>query len=317
MKIIAQAPTRIGLFGGGTDTELFASTHGGIVINLAINLRQYFTLYTKDNIWDISQNTVPYGCSLDFAYAFTKEFGFGSMHHCKFESRCDDIIESGLGSSASAGVAMVAAMSKAKDQSMSRTEIAEKTWEIETRKLGLFGGKQDQYAAAFGGLNVFKFGHHVETQPFDKRAVEQLLPSLVLFHTNMRRKRGDIQDSFKQPTPPQIEALHKIKELAILAIPAIESGNVEYLGRLLDESWELKKQSNAGATNPRIDAIYTTAKEHGALGGKICGAGGGGFMFFIIDPGNKQNFVTKMTKEGLEWHDFGVDYNGCETRILP
>src|SRR3990167_11146376 len=159
MAIIkAIAPCRISFIGGGSDTEPFASTFGGATVSLAINIRQTFTLFTGDEMWQHrGEHVVPYDCNLDFVYAFRKRFGVDGMHHNKFKSESDGGIRGGIGSSAAISVAIVGALAKSQGKTMSRSEIANLAWDIEVNDLGLFGGRQDQYSATFGGLNLFEF----------------------------------------------------------------------------------------------------------------------------------------------------------------
>ena len=313
MKIFSQAPCRISLCGGGTDIEPFASQFGGATISFAINIRQKFTLLTGDDMWTHhGEHIVPYGCHLNFVYAFRKRFGVDGMHQNKFVSESDGGIRGGVGSSAAIAVAIVGALAKSQNKTMSRTEVAELAWEIETKDLNFFGGKQDQYAAAFGGLNLFEFTDKVNVQPFDRKYAETILSSLVLFHTNLERKDPKIQEGFKRLDSKQIRALKQIKSLVAPAIEAIGQENMQTLGEILDISWNYKKQSNKGISNPQLDDIYTKARKLGAIGGKLSGAGGGGFMFFITT--DREKLIAGM--EELEYWDISVDWNGLEIKIL-
>ena len=311
MKILSVAPTRIGLFGGGTDLPEYASRFGGLVINMAINLRSHFTLFTGDDIYDPeAQNSVPYLGKREFVYAFREEFGINDMHLSKFNSSFDGILEAGLGSSASSAVAIIGAINKAQNLKLSLDQIARIAWDIEVNKLKLFGGQQDQYAAAFGGVNVMEFkDRKVNITPLAKGFIKPLFPYLILFYTGQNRKSAVIQEGFKKLTKDQVWALDRIKDLAFKAIDPIAKGDYIKVGALLDEAWEWKKLSNKGVTNPEIDAIYSKAKELGAYGFKCCGAGGGGFAICIINPKERQEFIKKL---GLEWYDFSIDFNGLE-----
>lgn len=313
MKILSVAPTRIGLFGGGTDLPEYASRFGGLVINMAINLRSHFTLFTGDDIYDPeAQNSVPYLGKREFVYAFREEFGINDMHLSKFNSSFDGLLEAGLGSSASSAVSIIGAINKAKNLGMSLDEIAEKAWDIEVNKLKMYGGRQDQFAAAYGGFNIMKFYENIVTvEPLETPFTysNKLLSSFVLFYTGENRKSAVIQEGFKKLTKDQVWALDRIKDLAFKAIDPIAKGDYIKVGALLDEAWEWKKLSNKGVTNPEIDAIYSKAKDLGAYGFKCCGAGGGGFAICIINPKERQEFIKKL---GLEWYDFSIDFNGLE-----
>jgi len=309
----AIAPTRISFVGGGTDVSPFCDLYGGATVSLAINIRQTFTLFTGDEMWQHhGEHIVPYGCNLDFVYAFRKRFGVDGMHHNKFKSESDGGIRGGIGSSAAISVAIVGALTKSQNKIMSCSEIAELAWEIETKDLKMFSGKQDVYASAFGGFNLFEFTDTVLVQPFDRKYADKIMPHLVLMHTNLERTNPKIQEGFKKLDSKQIKALKEIKSLVAPTIKAIGDSDIQTLGEILDSSWNYKKQSNKGITNEQISNIYQTAKSHGAIGGKVCGAGGGGFMVFIVK--DKEKFIKEM--KDLEYWDISPDFNGLEIKIL-
>jgi D-glycero-alpha-D-manno-heptose-7-phosphate kinase len=309
--ITAISPCRIGIVGGGSDIEPFASTFGGATVSLAINIRQKFTLLTGKDMFSVKEHQVPNGCSLDFVYAFREHFGVDGMHHNRFISESDGGINSGIGSSAAISVAIVGALAKSEGKTMTRSEIAELAWDIEVNKLKMFGGRQDQYAASYGGLNLFEFTKDgVLVQPFDRKYADNIMPHLVLMHTGKDRTNSKIQEGFKKLDSKQIKALKEIKSLVAPTIEAIGQGDIQILGEILDTAWNFKKQSNKEVTNPRISDIYQTAKKHGAIGGKCVGAGGGGYMVFIVK--DKQKFVKEM--KDLEYWDISCDFNGVEIR---
>ena len=310
----AIAPCRISFVGGGTDLSPFCDLYGGATISLAINIRQTFTLYTDDDMWmHHGEHIVPYSCNLDFVYAFRKRFGVDGMHHNKFKSESDGGIRGGIVSSAAISVAIVSALAKSQYKTMTKSEIAELAWDIENKDLGMFSGKQDQYSASYGGLNLFEFTDlGVTVQPFNRKYADGLMPHLVLMHTNLERKDPKIQEGFKKLDSRQIKALKEIKSLVAPAIKAIGDNDIQTLGEILDASWNYKKQSNKGITSPRISDIYQTAKVHGAIGGKICGSGGGGHMVFIVK--DKEKFISEM--KDLEYEDIMPDNNGVEVKVL-
>jgi len=319
MILCSQAPSRLSLFGGGTDIMPYADKHGGLVINMAINLRQKMKMYTDDDTFKYAyKNIFPPRANPDFYYKIFKEFeGVDGGRNTKLECKYDGLLESGLGSSASAAVALVGAINKCNNLGMNLHQIAEKAWDIEVNKIGLYGGKQDQYAAAFGGVNVIEFKKpRVDITPLARGFIEPLLSSLLLFYLGTNRESSTIQEGFKYLSGKQIKALNKIKQLAFDAIEPIGQGDIETVGKLLDESWQMKKKSNKGVDNKLINDVYDKAKKSGAYGGKICGAGGGGFILFCVPPIKRKAFIKDMQKEGLEWWDFTVDWNGLEVRIL-
>ena len=322
MIIKAVCPTRLSLFGGGTDLPEYSDNYGGLVVNMAINIYQTVVMFSETDVFKCrgpqSGHWFPVGANPEFYYKILEEFNLNNSTHltrlnCEFEG----IIESGIGSSASVAVALIGGISKRLNLNMSLEEISVKAWEIEVDKIGLYGGKQDQYAAAFGGVNAIEFRKDkIEITPLAKTFIEQLLPSVVLFYTKSNRKSAKIQEGFRALSKQQIKTLDSIKQIALDSITPIGEGDVQAVGELLDKAWILKKESNKGVSNQEIDTIYEKAKKAGALGGKICGAGGGGFMLFIVLPVKREAFIKEMEKEGLQWWDFDIDWNGLKVRVL-
>ena len=311
MKIISQSPTRLSLFGGGTDLSPYAKEFGGICINLAINIRQHFTIETGNEAYEILE--MPKGANFNFYRAFLHELDCPPVN---ITARADGPIESGLGSSASAAVALIGAISKYKGIVLTKNEIAEKAWDIEVNKLGLYGGKQDQYATVYGGANFLVFEDKVYRYSLRRNGIEKIYPYLMLFYTGQNRKSPQIQEAFKTLTESQKEALDQLKEIAYAAVDPIKSGDVEQVAKLLQATWEFKKKSNKGVTNERIDLIYQSALEAGAWAGKVLGAGGGGHMVFICLPEKQIELINKLEKMDCKWIDFGIDFNGLEVRRI-
>jgi D-glycero-alpha-D-manno-heptose-7-phosphate kinase len=221
-----------------------------------------------------------------------------------------------MGSSASLAVALLGAIKRIKGEGMDRLKIAEEAYDIEVNKLKMFGGLQDQVHASYGGVNIIEFGKETKVNQLSPSFIEFLLPYMVLFYTGQNRKSGKIQEGFKKLTRDQIKSLNNIKALTIDAITAIRDKDVALIGELLDLAWQLKKRSNKGVSNDRIDRIYDLALKNGAIGGKVLGAGGGGHILFICPPDKQPNLKEVMAKMCCKWVDFSIDYNGLETRIL-
>lgn len=301
----------------------YCDLYGGIVINMAINLRQKITGFFGEHLFDFNngmagKNVFPLNANPNFTYNILEEYGLDDMHQIKFESLSDGLLEAGLGSSAAAAVAILGMINKRKNLGMSLDDIAEKAWELEVNKLKLFGGKQDQYCAAYGGINIMEFRKDkVTVIPLARGFIEKLLPSLCLFYTGQNRKSATIQEGFKKLSQYQIDNLNNIKGLALTAMDPIASGDIEMVGYMLNQTWEYKKHSNKGVSNPRIDNFYRVGIKNGALGGKILGAGGGGYMLFIVPPEKKAEFIQTMEKQELEWWDFSPCWQGLEVRELP
>ena len=295
MIITVQAPTRLGLFGSGTDTEPFASKYGGKVINLAINIRQQIVVGKENKLLDTDNP--------DFFKAFTD---------LPVEHKFDGFIHAGLGTSAAIAVALVGATSI----NMSREEIAEEAWDIEVNKLKMFGGRQDQYASVFGGLNLFTFDKDVRRIPFSRNIADELSKYLLLFDTGIKRSKPNIQENLLNLDDRRVKALLDIKEIANKAYHLINTRNFKKVGELLDLSWRMKKKSNRQMTNFEIDNIYEMGKQFGATGGKLCGSGGGGFMIFWVEPSLQYLFKKRMGFSGVKHYDFSPDYQGLDVRRL-
>ena len=320
MIIKSTAPTRISLFGGGTDLPEYSRQFGGMTISLAINLYQNIIMYTDSDMLDSPhKNQFPFKADPYFYYKILDEFNLNNgVHLTRLITNFDGEIESGIGSSAAAAVAMVGAINRRLGLNMTPEQIAERAWSLEVDVVGLYGGKQDQYAAAMGGVNFLEFNKfgYTKVTPLARGFIEPLLPSLVLFYTGSNRKSPTIQEGFKKLSKTQINALTKIKDLALKSVEPVGNGDIDLVGSLLDQSWELKKESNKGVSTPEIDFIYKRAKKLGALGGKLCGAGGGGYIMFVVPQKKREQFIIKMKKEGLQWWDFSVDWNGINTRVV-
>lgn len=299
MKVISQAPCRISLFGGGTDVAPYCNQMGGLCLNMAINIRHKVITADKNKLLT---NDNP---------KFFREFITTPVEHT-----FDGAIESGLGSSASLAVALVALEAKLKNEKLTRSQMAEKAWEIEVNKLGLFGGKQDQYCASYGGVNLMEFEENgVNVTQLGPSFIEPLVPYLMLFNTGIKRIEPKIQENMKTLTLARKEALDKIKELTKDACVALSNKDIKMVGKLMDIGWELKKKSN-NVTTEKIDLIYKKAKKIGAYGGKANGSGGGGYMTFIVPPNKQEKMKSELEKNGCKWVDFSVSWDGIDCRSI-
>ena len=287
MKIFAQSPSRISLFGGGTDLP---SYHNGIVINLAINLRSEVLLDTED--YECHANKLPPNANIDLYYSILQSFEL-NFPFLTFKTTSDAHVGKGLGTSGSAGVALIKAIDKFKGLEMTREEIAEKAFEIERTLWNT--GRQDVYASAYGGMNVFLFGDKVEVHPINRDIAENIKKHLFLYYIEGERK----------PQAKSLSNLDAIKEIALKANTNLE--NPEMLGYFLDQSWQEKKKSNSNVSNPKIDKIYNKVMEKRAWGFKLCGSGGAGYCIVMAE---------KKPKLNLQEVDYDLDFTGVEARIL-
>lgn len=306
MRIIATAPSRISLFGGGTDIESFSKEYGGFTVNLAINIRSHVFLSTENNTisqYPVEANPILFDTILrnlgKTAYRVTSSF--------------DGHIGCGLGSSASATVALLGAIDKSLGRIIYPDGIAIHAYITEVKELGWSGGKQDQFACAIGGANGWSFSsQQVQQIPIPKAAIDALYPYMLLVYVGGTHK-NHMQDTFNVLTSDQIAVLKQMREIAKEGFDAINGKKIERVAELLQISWLLKKQSNSKVSNERIDGMYNKAIGLGALAGKVLGAGGGGYMLFLVEPDNRKKFLKKME---LEEVDFMPDYSGLSVRRL-
>ncbi len=330
MKYIrSRAPLRIGLAGGGTDVDPYASEKGGAVFNTTINKYAYCTII-PNNTSTMSVESVNYGMyeayldngplpldgNMDLVKAVTNHFEIKDGFRMLLQS--DSPPGSGLGGSSTVIVAAIAAVAEWTGEKMTSSELAHLAYKLEREDIGLKGGKQDQYAAVFGGFNLMKFredGVDVNRVKIKENILNELQYRSILCYTGKTRESANIIDSqmkrFKQGDNEL--ALDMTKEMAFDMATALEKGDIEETGRLLDLGWSYKKQFSDKITNPEIDNLYNAAKELGAIGGKVSGAGGGGFMFFICDYDKKYVVSEKLTKLGATVTDFMFEPEGVVT----
>jgi D-glycero-alpha-D-manno-heptose-7-phosphate kinase len=330
--LIVRAPVRISLAGGGTDLEAYYGRHSGCVVSTTID--KYFYVFLNVNEDDDLQIT-----SSDYRTFYRHNgdeelVGEGDLalprcilQHFGIRRGVSMFLASmippgtGLGSSSTVAVASIKAISGACGLQLSRQEIAELACHIEIEELGMPIGKQDQYAASFGGLNFISFTsagvtvEPLELNPHTRRTLEQ---SLMLFFTGSSRDSAKIlteqKDSSENDDPQVIAALHSVKQMALEVKACLERGDLPRFGELLDLNWQRKKRFASRITNPHIDECYSLALANGAIGGKITGAGGGGFLMLCCLP-EHQNAVTQaLESKGLKRMNLRFETNGA--RIL-
>ena len=323
--IIARSPLRISLGGGGTDLPSYYESHTGFLIAAAIDKYVYITLhdtfvadlivkYSKlERVADASQLEHPI---IREAMALLEIKG----QSLELTSMADIPAGTGLGSSGSFTTALLKALHAWKKNLVHPAELAEQACDIELNRLHEPIGKQDQYIAAYGGITCFKFlpGGKVEAWPL--KASEEtrfnLEDNLLLFFTGYSRSASAIlkeQDvKSKAADSSMIENLHFVKDLGFQSQRALETGNLNEFARLMDVHWQRKKERSGGMSNPKINEWYDLAMASGALGGKIIGAGGGGFLMFYAD--DKTKLRHAMRGAGLKEVRFRFDFEG--TKLL-
>jgi D-glycero-alpha-D-manno-heptose-7-phosphate kinase len=330
--LIARAPVRISLAGGGTDLPAYYEAFGGVVLNatidkyfyavlnvcaadeLQISSSDYRTFYRHNGdeplLWD---------GDLSLPRAVLSYFGIRSGVSVFLASEIPP--GTGLGSSSTVTVALIKAVSTALGQRLDKARVAELAAAIEIDKLGQPIGKQDQYAAAFGGLNWIEFGRdrvRVEGFRLPVETAQRLECNLLLFFTGSSRSASEILSkqtaSSKRQDAGVIEALHRVKAMAYDVRRAFETGDLRTFGELLHENWEQKKRFAQGVSNPAIDEMYGLARAAGAIGGKITGAGGGGFLLLYCEPGRQDAVTRALEEKGLRRMGFHFDWMGA--RVL-
>jgi D-glycero-alpha-D-manno-heptose-7-phosphate kinase len=319
--IITRSPLRISLGGGGTDLPSYYREHGGFLIAGAIDKYVYLTVhksFTPDLILKYSQ-TERVDQLEEIKHPIVREamrmVGVGPKY-LEISSMADIPAGTGLGSSGSFTTALLQALHAYKKGIIHPRELAEQACAIEIEKLGEPIGKQDQYIAAFGGLTCFTFkpDGQVEAEPLRVSAETQwnLEDHLGMYFTGYSRSASAIlkeqDDKSRKKDADMTANLHFVKELGLRSRQALESGDLQSFGRIMHEHWEHKKQRSGGMSNPRIDAWYDLALQNGAVGGKLIGAGGGGFLLFLAE--DRARLRTALHAAGMEEVRFRFDYQG-------
>ena len=332
--LIVRSPVRISFGGGGTDLPAYFEDYGGAVLSTAIN-KYFYTIVGKRSdghiqiissdlrafeTWkDISTMSVR-GTALEIPLAVLKELGCEVAVDLFLASEIPP--GTGLGSSASVCVNVLQAMAAYLRLPLSKHDLAEKAFHIASQVLDKAVGKQDEYATAFGGLNFITFNRDgstdVEPLNLDAEIVTALQRKLMLFFTGAAHHSWSIlkeqETSTRNRKGMAVEALHNIRELAERMRHALLQGDLPAFGKLLHEGWEHKKKISTKISNSVIDRMYSLARENGALGGKITGAGGGGFMLLYCDE-DRQTAVRKaFAAQNIKEMRFTFDFNG--SRVL-
>lgn len=323
--IITRSPLRITLGGGGTDLPSYYREHGGFLIAAAIDKYVYVTVmrpFTPGVFLKYSKlehvNTVD-----EVQHPIIRE----AIRMLEFRTPQIEIATladipagTGLGSSGSFTTALLRALYAHRHRLLHPGDLAELACEIEINRLREPVGKQDQYISAFGGVTCFTFDpdEHVEARPLNMPidALRNLEDNLLLFFSGFQRSAASIladqQTRTEQNDVEMLENLHYVKELALRSKQALERGDAVQFAELLHEHWKHKKRRSNGMSNPQIDEWYELGRKNGAIGGKLVGAGGGGFLMFYAE--DHRRLRTAMAKAGLEEVRFRFDFEG--TKVL-
>ncbi len=330
--LISRAPVRISFAGGGTDLPAFFLKHGGAVVSATIDKYVYviLTVHGGPELQILSSDyrtfyrhtpgeTLLWEGDLNLPKAILHEFGI--FHGVSMFLASEVPPGTGLGSSSTLTVAAVKAVSAARGQTLSKDEVAQLATRVELEKMGMPIGYQDQYAAAFGGLNFIEFdagGAHVTPLHTPPGTLEKLQSNLLLFFTGAARESSKILSRQREATErSEAEVLHaltSVRDMAYELRDTLQRGDVAGFGDILHAGWEHKKKFASGISNPEIDKAYETARAHGALGGKITGAGGGGFMMLYCQDGAQAAVTEALEARGLRRMDFHFEQGGA--RVL-
>jgi D-glycero-alpha-D-manno-heptose-7-phosphate kinase len=327
--LIVRSPVRVSFAGGGTDLPSYYERFGGLVVSTTIN--KYFYVFISLNGTESVQITssdyqtflrqerghpMLWDGDLSLPRAFVHEFGIDAGISLFLASEIPP--GTGLGSSSAVSVAMAKALGTLCGLRLADGEIAELASYVEIEKLGMPIGRQDQYASAFGGLNAIHFNSDgVSVEPLNLPPViqDQFERRIMLFFTGSSRNAGTILRGQQSATERQdhdvLNSLHQIKASAEATVQMLRAGDLDGIGSLLHESWQAKKRLAAGVSNPRLDEWYEVARSHGAAGGKIAGAGGGGFFVLYCDEAHQPAVTNALEAEGLVRMDTRFERGGA------
>ncbi len=324
--IIARSPLRITLGGGGTDLPSYYRDQTGFLIAAAIDRYVYITVHqTFIDDLIVKYSELERVSNIDeLKHPIIREaFKLVGLeaHALEITSMADIPAGTGLGSSGSFTTSLLKALHAHRKQLIHPRELAEQACEIEINRLHEPIGKQDQYIAAFGGVTCFRFNRDdsVEAWPLkvDTETLYNLEDNLLLFFTGYSRSASSIlkeqDDKTKNSDSDMIQNLNYVKDLGLRSLAALESGKLIEFGKLMHEHWQHKKRRSGGMSNSKIDEWYDLALKNGAVGGKLIGAGGGGFLMFYAD--DKTRLRHAMTIAGLTEVRFRFDFEGTKTIV--
>jgi D-glycero-alpha-D-manno-heptose-7-phosphate kinase len=332
---IVRSPVRISFAGGGTDLPAYYQRFGGAVLSAAIN-KYFYTILGKRSDghiqvissdlrifenWPDIANMELKGNGLEIPLATLKNLGCRVSVDLFLASEIPP--GTGLGSSASVCVNILKTLTSYLNIPISKYELAERAFQIARNTLGRHVGKQDEYAAAFGGLNFITFDRdgnaQVEPLYLDAEVLSQLQSNLKLFFTGSSHHSWSILEEQEQSTRKQagstIDALHEVRSLAERMRQSLLKGDLTAFGGLLDEAWHAKKKVSRKISTARIDELYALARRHGAAGGKITGAGGGGFLLLYCEQSCQEAVRSAMAAEGIHEMTLGFDFQGAQVIV--
>jgi D-glycero-alpha-D-manno-heptose-7-phosphate kinase len=333
----SKAPLRIGLAGGGTDVSPYSDLYGGAILNATLSLYAHATIepieekqivlhaidQKEEECMECVDELPTQGKLMLLKGVYNriqKDYGVPSKNF-RLSTFVDAPAGSGLGTSSTLVVAIVGAFAEMLRLPLGEYDIAHYAYEIERKDLGLAGGKQDQYAATFGGVNYMEFydGDKVIVNPLriKQQYLFELENNLLLYYTSKSRESAKIIEQQASNVVNQkgasIDAMHQLKQQAQMMKEALLKGRLHEIGEILDFGFQQKRKMAAGISNELMDEIYETAKAAGATGGKISGAGGGGFMIFYCPGNSKYNVAKSLEKFGGVHRNYQFVEHGLTT----
>lgn len=336
--IKSKAPLRLGLAGGGTDVSPYSDLFGGAILNATISSYAYATLEPMDNgkiefVSGNADNKRVYDSAAELPFddrSFELQCGVYNrivrqFSHKPLSFRMTTWIDapqgSGLGTSSTLVVAIIGAFKEWLKLPLGQYDIAHMAFEVERIEMGMAGGKQDQYAATFGGVNFLEFlaNDKVIVNPLAVKpdVLNELEMNLLLYFTETKRESANIiahqVENVKKNNTEAIEATHKLKEQALLMKECLLRGETDRIGEVLNMGWLNKKKMAAAISNNLLDTIYEAALAAGATGGKISGAGGGGFMFFYCPGTTRLKVAAALSEFGGRTKSFTFTHHGLTT----
>jgi len=340
MIVRSKAPLRLGLAGGGTDVSPYSDLHGGSILNATVNMFAHTTIIpTTDGKIHLEALDMEVSEDLDSS-DYLEPSGKLALLKGVYNRMVKDYIKkplsfklytsvdappgSGLGSSSTLVVCVIGAFVEWFNIPLGEYDIAHLAYEIERIDLGLAGGRQDQYAATFGGFNFMEFykDDKVIVNPLriKRKHAAELEHNLVLFYMGTSRESAKIIEqqtsNISKNNEDAIQATHRLKEQSIKMKEAVLTGNIDSIGGVLHYGWESKNKMAHGISNPEIDKIYATALENGATGGKISGAGGGGFFFFYCPGVNRHQLIKSLKQFNVEPQQYHFTKEGLYTYTI-
>jgi D-glycero-alpha-D-manno-heptose-7-phosphate kinase len=341
VKIRAKAPLRLGLAGGGTDVSPYSDQYGGVVLNATVSLHAHCSVTEREDdrlvidALDIGEN---YEAPIAYPMATDHELGLicqtynrivrdycgGEPFGVNIATYADVPPGSGLGSSSTLVVAVISALAELKRIALGEYETAHLAFEIERIDLGLAGGKQDQYAATFGGFNLMEFygNDRVIINPLRLRPgiLAELEASLIMYYMGRSRSSAKIIEeqvkNVNAGSSKSIEAMHSLKQQAQSMKEALMLGDFKLFAEELRKGWNSKRATATQITSSAIDDVMTAAMDEGALGGKISGAGGGGFLMIACPPERKPAIVRRLdSMNGRVFNSVFTDQGASAWRV--